>query len=196
MNAQTYSFYNKFAFLYPLIDVVLQPQKKVLFSEVNMLPEGFLLEIGIGNGAHFQFYKKHKITGIDTSAAMIKQARKKNYDNVTVLKMDGEALLFDDGAFDYVVLSHVIAVVDNPDQLLAEVFRVLKPQGQVFILNHFTPNNWLGKIDRAFEKISTLLHFKSFFHIHNIAAITKFTLLKEVNFGLVPYFKLLIYQKK
>src|SRR5205809_7113136 len=113
MGKQTDSFYNKFSFLYPLVDVFLKPQKKVLFKEINMVPEGSLLEIGVGNGAHFQFYKKHKIIGIDTSAAMLEIARKKSCGNIRVFKMDGEALLFDDEEFDYVVLSHVIAVIDN-----------------------------------------------------------------------------------
>ena len=110
--------------------------------------------------------------------------------------MDGQALTFGDQEFDYVMLSHVIAVVDDPGQLLNEVFRVLKPQGRVFILNHFTPDNWLKHIDRAFAMISKILHFRSLFCIHDIAAIKKFTLLKEVRFGLASYFKLLIYQKK
>jgi phosphatidylethanolamine/phosphatidyl-N-methylethanolamine N-methyltransferase len=196
MNNQTDHFYNKFSFLYPLVDIFLKPQKRVLFDEINRLPEGNLLEIGVGNGAHFQLYKKHKVVGIDTSAAMLEIARKKCCGNIKVFKMDGKALLFYDEEFDYVVLSHVIAVVDDPEQLLKEVLRVLKPHGQVFILNHFTPNSWLKHVDRAFGMISKLLHFKSVFCIDEIATIKKFILLKEVHFGLASYFKLLIYQKK
>lgn len=196
MNKQTDLFYNRFSLLYPLVDVFLKPQKKALFNEINILPEGKLLEIGVGNGAHFQHYKKHKIIGIDTSAGMLALARKKSCKNITVLKMDGKALLFDDEEFDYVVLSHVISVVDDPEQLFKEVLRVLKPQGRAFILNHFTPDNWLRHIDRAFEPISKMLHFRSVFSIRQIATIKKFTLLNEVHFGLASYFKLLIYQKK
>ena len=196
MNNQTDHFYNKFSFLYPLVDVFLKPQKKVLFDEINRLPEGNLLEIGVGNGTHFHLYKKHKVVGIDTSAAMLEIARKKCCGNIKVFKMDGKSLLFYDKEFDYVVLSHVIAVIDDPEQLLKEVLRVLKPNGQVFILNHFTPNNWLRYVDGAFGMISKLLHFKSVFCIDEIATIKKFTLLKEVHFGFASYFKLLIYQKK
>jgi len=195
MFKQTELFYNQFSFLYPLVDIFLKPQKKVLFNEINMLPEGRLLEIGIGNGAHFNLYKKHTIIGIDTSEAMLQAARKKCCANIKVLKMNGKDLLFDKDEFDYIVLSHVIAVVDHPAQLLEEVLRVLKPQGLVFILNHFTPNNWLSRIDRSFEKISKLLHFRSVFYIDEIPAIKKFVLLKEFNLGIASYFKLLIYTK-
>lgn len=196
MCKQTGSFYNKFSFLYPLVDVFLIPQKKVLFNEINALPEGSLLEIGVGNGAHFKFYTKHRITGIDTSEAMLEIARKRSRRYIKVINMDGEALLFDDNEFDYVVLSHVIAVVDDSGRLLEEVLRVLKPQGRVFILNHFTPDNWLRYIDCAFKRISALLHFRSVFSIDEIAAIKMLVLLKEVRFGPGSYFKLLIYRKK
>jgi phosphatidylethanolamine/phosphatidyl-N-methylethanolamine N-methyltransferase len=196
VSSATNSFYNQFSLFYPLVDVFLRPQKIVLCKEVNQLPKGDLLDIGVGNGAHVQHYKKHTITGIDTSLAMLKIARRRNPATVQLLEMNGEALLFQEEQFDYVVLSHVIAVVDNPEQLLAEVFRVLRPNGRVFILNHFTPNNWLKHLDQAFGRIAKLLHFRSLFHLHEIRAISRFTLLKDIPVDSLSYFKLLIYQKK
>ncbi|MDQ8005362.1 MAG: methyltransferase domain-containing protein [Pedobacter sp.] len=195
MNKQTNSFYDKFSLFYPLVDVLLKPQKKVLFNEVNRLTDGNLLEIGVGNGTHFKYYNKHKITAIDTSEAMVKTARKNSAENIEVLKMDGELLLFDDEKFDYVVLSHVIAVVTRPEQLISEAYRVLKPGGKMFILNHFTPNNWLKYIDQSFAIVSKAFHFRSVFYIEDLESIKKFRLSKEIHFGLGSYFKLLIYKK-
>jgi len=196
MSRQTDAFYNKFSCFYPIVDVFLRSQKKVLFNRINELPDGTLLEIGVGNGSHLHLYKKHHVTGIDTSAAMLDTARKNSNGKIELVEMNGESLLFADEQFDYVVLSHVIAVVDHPEQLLAEVWRVLKPGGQMFILNHFTPDNPLGYIDRAFQPLSKLLHFRSVFYIHQIKTIQKFALLEEVGFGLASYFKLLIYKKR
>lgn len=195
MSSQTETFYNKFSSFYPLVDFFLKAQKNVLFKEVNMLPEGNLLEIGVGTGTHLRKYKRHKIVGIDTSASMLKIARKQTSPNIELVQMDGMALSYDNERFDYVVLSHVIAVVDDPEKLLEEVLRVLKPGGKVYILNHFTPNNWLRHVDKAFDAAAKVLHFKSIFHIHQIATLRKFTLLKEISLGAVSYFKLLIYQK-
>ena len=79
--------------------------------------------------------------------------------------MDGESLLFPDESFDYVVLSHVITVVDDPERLLKETYRVLKADGRVFILNHFTPNNWLKHLDKSFQAIAKIFHFQSVFYI-------------------------------
>lgn len=195
MSRQSDFFYNRFSIFYPVVDIFLKPQKRVLFNEINQLPAGDLLEIGVGNGAHLKLYNKHQVIGIDTSDAMLAGARKRCQGKVQLLNMDGEALSFDEAQFDYIVLSHVIAVVGDPEQLMSEVLRVLKPHGQVFILNHFTPGNWLKYIDRSFTPLSRMLHFKSVFHIEEIAVIKKLTLLKELGLGLASYFKLLIYQK-
>jgi phosphatidylethanolamine/phosphatidyl-N-methylethanolamine N-methyltransferase len=127
---------------------------------------------------------------------MLRIASQRNYSRVRLMQMNGEALLFEAGGFDYVVLSHVIAVVDNPEQLVEEVLRVLKPKGRMFLLNHFTPNNWLKYLDLAFRPFSKTFHFESVFHLHGLRAINRFKLLQEVRFGPGSYFKLLVYEKK
>ncbi len=195
MSKQTEMFYNRFLFFYPLIDFFLKPQKQRLFEEVNSLPFGNLLEIGVGNGAHLPLYKAHRIIGIDTSSGMLEKAMKKLNANISLIQMNGEELQFCDCCFDYVVLSHIIAVVDDPEKLLQEVHRVLKKGGELFILNHFTPENWLRYIDEIFNPISSMLHFKSLFSINSLKAIEKFRLQQQIDFGRFAYFKLLIFCK-
>ena len=189
------SFYDKFSIPYPIVDLFLKPQKRKLFQEINTQPYGQLLEIGIGIGTHLPLYHRHQVTGIDTSKKMLQIARKKKRKHITLMQMNGENLSFKDQTFDYIVLSHVITVVDNPEKLLEESFRVLKPKGKIYILNHFTPNNWLRHIDHSFQVISKLFHFKSFFQINTLTTINKFTLIKEINIDRLSYFKLLIYSK-
>lgn len=178
-----------------MVDVFLKPQKRRLISQVNAQPAGQLLEVGVGNGSHLPLYRGHYVTGIDTSAGMLAVAARHQQFNVRLLQMNGEALMFRDNQFDYVVLSHVIAVVDDPDRLLQEVFRVLKPQGKLFILNHFTPDNWLQYIDKAFQLFSGLLHFKSVFKLSQFPAISRFNLLQETSLKPWGYFKIYAYQK-
>ena len=194
MSQQTANFYNRFSFFYPLVDFFLKGHKSKLLREINKEPAGKLLEIGIGNGKHLPAYKNHQTIGIDTSLAMLEMARKQKGD-FTLLQMSGEDLAFENQSFDYIVLSHVIAVVNDPEKVLEEVHRVLKPKGKVYILNHFTPNNWLRHIDRLFNSISGLFRFRSVFYIESLATIQKFRLLKAISFGKLSYFKLLIYTK-
>lgn len=194
MNQQTANFYNRFSFFYPLVDFFLKGHKSRLLREINKQPVGKLLEIGVGNGQLLPLYQNHQVIGIDTSSAMLKLAGRQS-GNFTLLPMSGEQLTFADQSFDYVVLAHVIAVVDDPEKVLEEVFRVLKPNGKVFILNHFTPNNWLKQVDRSFDALSGAFRFRSFFRMENLSAIQKFSLLQEISFGRLAYFKLLTYGK-
>lgn len=189
------NFYDRFMPLYPLVELFLKPQKLKFFDKINRYPHGHLLEIGIGNGSNLKYYKTHEITGVDTSENMLEQARKRQKNNVQLFHMDGQTLSFPDEAFDYVILSHVIAVVENPEKLLNEVHRVLKPNGKVFILNHFTPDNPLKYFDKLFETFSSVFHFRSLFPVSCLPRLQNFNLLNEFNAGLFSYFKILIYEK-
>lgn len=195
MHCSTGTFYNRISFLYATINYFLKGQKKVLIEEVNSAFPGKLLEIGIGNGSHLPLYTSHQIIGIDVSEAMLSKAQRFKGNNIELLLMNGENLMFSEAHFDYVVISHVIAVTKNSDQLLEQVYKVLKPGGKLFILNHFTPDNWLKYVDWAFHPLSSLFHFKSSFYLHNVKGLQRFSLLKQTELGKYSYFKLLIFCK-
>lgn len=195
MKNYTEKFYDSFSTLYPIVDWFLMPKKKSLFREINNLPHGKLLEIGVGNGKQLKYYKSHDITGIDSSVKMLKIAQNQKFNNTELLLMNGESLDFGNQVFDYVILSHVIAVVSDPNKLLEEVYRVLKPGGRVYILNHFTPNNNYKFIDVAFQPFAKIFGFRSVFYAKQLNALKEFRLLKEINPGRSSYFKLLIYRK-
>ena len=189
------NFYDIICNLYPLVDQVLLPQKRRLIKEINRLPTGRLLELGVGTGRHCKDYGKHQVTGIDNSAGMLRTARCNGRDNITLIRMDAEKLSFKAATFDYVVISHVLAVVDNPEKVLQETHRVLKTGGKLFVLNHFTPRNPLRYLDLCFRYFSKLLRFRSVFYLHGLKVLRKFALQEEISLWPVGYFKLLIFQK-
>lgn len=195
VQRNTKRFYNNFSFFYPLVDIFLKSQKAILVREVNELAPGSLLEIGVGTGKHLPLYKNHNITGIDISSAMLKKAGQHKAEHIQLLMMDGEKMDFKDGQFDYVVLSHVIAVADHPEKIIEEACRVIKPNGRILILNHFTPHNGLKYVDKVFQFFSFLFHFRSLFYKDSIKALKKVTLIKETSLGRFSYFKLLIFSK-
>lgn len=194
MSQTIADFYNRLYFLYPVVNHFLKRQKRVLIEEVNKAPAGKLLEIGVGNGSHLSLYKSHEITGIDISSTMLNKAKLAGTP-ATLLLMNGEQLAFPDAFFDYVVVSHVLAVTTNPDQLLAEAHRVLKPAGKLFVLNHFTPDNPLKLIDWLLQPVCRLLHVKSFFHAELIRGFRQFTLCSTTALGTGAYYKLFIFRK-
>lgn len=196
MTSPSEKFYDRFTWVYPFVDFFLKPQKHKFFSKINEWPGGRLLEIGVGDGAHFKYYNTHEVVGVDTSTRMLARARKHQKNNIQLFQMNGEALLFPDASFDYVALAHVLAVVEHPETLLEEVHRVLKPNGKVFVLNHFTPDNWLKYVDRGLERSARLFHLKSVFHLSHLKTLEKFRLLDEFSAGMFSYFKIVIHEKK
>lgn len=102
-----------------------------------------ILEIGVGTGLSFADYdQRYEITGIDLSEPMIARARMRTSGgrcpHVKRLEvMDAHQLGFADAAFDCVVAQFVITLVANPEQVLAECARVVRPGGEIILVNHF-----------------------------------------------------------
>lgn len=103
---------------------------------------GRILEVGVGTGLSFDDYDAStEITGIDVSAPMLAKARAKmasgRYPHVKgVHLMDAHALDFTDATFDCVVAQFVITLVENPELVLSECHRVVKPGGRIILVNH------------------------------------------------------------
>lgn len=103
---------------------------------------GKILEVGVGTGLSFDDYDRTtEITGIDLSAPMLEKARAKmlsgRYPYVKdVRQMDAHNMTFADATFDCVVAQFVITLVENPEQVLSECHRVVKPGGRIILVNH------------------------------------------------------------
>ena len=68
-------------------------------------------------------------------------------------------------SFDHVLLSHVVSVVSDPVQLIGEVRRVCKPEGQMIITNHFRSSNRIVAMMEKWWLISRNLRNKIYFLI-------------------------------
>jgi len=86
-----------------------------------------------------------KITGLDLSAEMLELGRKKVEkeglaDKIELVKGDGEAISFPDNSFDAVMVAFGVRNFENLENGLREMLRVLKPGGQLVILEFSKPN--------------------------------------------------------
>lgn len=99
-----------------------------------------ILEVGVGTGKNFNFYPEDaRITAIDFSPKMLEQARKKSNRKQIIVDlnlMDIQSIEYADNSFDTVVASFVFCSVANPRKGLKELYRVLKPGGQLLLLEH------------------------------------------------------------
>ncbi|MEY3880462.1 MAG: hypothetical protein RIQ94_1258 [Pseudomonadota bacterium] len=104
-----------------------------------------ILEVGVGTGKNFDYYPKNaKITAIDFSEQMLKQAiqkRDKKEIAVDLELMDIQSLCFADNSFDTIIGCFVFCSVPLPIKGLKELYRVCKPGGQVLLLEHVLSSN-------------------------------------------------------
>lgn len=103
---------------------------------------GRILEVGVGTGISLPDYaRKNRIVGLDISAPMLRKAlervRTQHLAHVEALAvMDAARLALPDAAFDVVVAQYVITAVPDPEATLDEFARVLRPGGEIVLVNH------------------------------------------------------------
>jgi phosphatidylethanolamine/phosphatidyl-N-methylethanolamine N-methyltransferase len=115
-------------------------------NHMNIADTDLVLDLGIGTGVSLNYYpQRGRIVGVDLSAGMLREARKKirerNLTHATVFQANALELPFADSTFDHVFISHVISVVSDPYRLVQEAQRVAKPLSRIVIVNHFQSTN-------------------------------------------------------
>jgi ubiquinone/menaquinone biosynthesis C-methylase UbiE len=95
---------------------------------------GRVLDVGCGTGRNLPLLPPGSI-GIDPAAAALGRARRRA-PPARLVQASVEALPFRAGAFDTVVSGLVFCSVDDPARGLAEVRRVLGPDGSLRMLEH------------------------------------------------------------
>ncbi len=106
---------------------------------------GETLEIGFGTGLNLSCYPEdvRKITVVDPNPGMHRRAQKRiQHADIEVDKrvLSSEALPFDSDTFDCVVSTFTLCSIQQVDRALAEVLRVLKPEGRFLIMEHGLSN--------------------------------------------------------
>lgn len=102
---------------------------------------GDVLEVGFGTGLNLPHYPAavRMLTAIDSSPAMGPLARARIAASgipVEQRVLDGERLPFPDEAFDTVASTFTLCSIEDVDRALAEMRRVLKPEGRFLFLEH------------------------------------------------------------
>jgi phosphatidylethanolamine/phosphatidyl-N-methylethanolamine N-methyltransferase len=142
-NNHVKNSYARWAPVYDLVfTLVLRPGRKAAAAAANRLG-GHVLDVGVGTGLELpMFDRRTKVTGIDLSEPMLRRAQRRvhakalgNVEGLVV--MDAARLAFPDAHFDAVVAPYVLTVVPDPHASLEELARVVKPGGEIILVNHF-----------------------------------------------------------
>lgn len=110
-------------------ELTINKSKNILKKNDN------ILEIACGTGiVTFGIADEvEKVTAIDISKEMIdvakEKAEKMKVENIVFQVADGYNLKYKDNSFDVILLFNTLHIVKEPDTLLNEIYRLLKPKG-------------------------------------------------------------------
>ncbi len=119
-----------------------RPATLALADLAAIVPGERVLDLGAGIGGPSRVLARHygaEVTALDPTERFCRLnetlcQRSSLDDRVTVVCADGRRLPFADGAFDVVWTQAVLQSVEEKDQLLREIRRVLKPDGRYALL--------------------------------------------------------------
>ncbi len=120
-----------------------------ILSETN--PQ-LILDVATGTGdfaIECSQLNPTKIIGVDISEGMMTVGREKlkqlNLNNIELQYGNAETLTFNDNYFDGIVVGFGVRNFQNLEKGLSNLYRILKPGGQLIILEFSYPTNWLVK---------------------------------------------------
>jgi phosphatidylethanolamine/phosphatidyl-N-methylethanolamine N-methyltransferase len=150
-----------------VFDWIFHSGREAAIRLLDVRPGEQILEVGIGTGLNLPLYPLHcRITGIDLSEEMLEKAQEKVIElglgNVTLKTMDATVMDFGDNEFDAAVATYTISAVPDPVGVLREMRRVVKPGGNIVLLNHFrSRRKVMGRLEDLVAPVCTRLGWKS-----------------------------------
>lgn len=114
-----------------------QDRKKNLFKDIS----GAVVEIGAGTGANLPFLPTTvNYSALEPSKEMIpyleKALKKHSFSNFKIINDSAENILIPNESVDFVISTLTLCSVENPEKVIGEIYRILKPGGRFLFIEH------------------------------------------------------------
>lgn len=198
--------YGRWAPIYDLVFGKVFDQGRQATIAVADQVGGRVLDVGVGTGLSLANYSRTtRLCGVDISLPMLRKAQERvraqkltNVDSLAV--MDARALAFPDAYFNAVVAQYVITAVPDPEATLDDFIRVLKPGGELILVNHIGAESGARKLfELAFAPLARRLGWRPEFPwarlVHWAAAHGGVSLIERRPMAPMGHFSLIRYRK-
>jgi phosphatidylethanolamine/phosphatidyl-N-methylethanolamine N-methyltransferase len=123
---------------------------------ISRLSGTHVLEAGVGTGLNLPHYSAgQQVTALDISGHFLDRARRRAETGpaeVEIVQGDVHNLPFGESTFDSALTSFLFCQAADPLLGLQEMKRVLKPGGQLLLLEHVQPEGKIGRLVTAISK--------------------------------------------
>ena len=134
-----YKFYQQRIFPHLLNQIMQTPSMMDARAELLRKVKGQVLEIGFGTGLNLPFYQVEQLIALEPNTDLYQLAQKNVLNapfNVQHIQASAEKLPFADHSIDQIVSTWTLCSIANLQQALAEIYRVLKPEGTFHLVEH------------------------------------------------------------
>ncbi len=142
--------------------------QKTLALTLNVLvlePEQRLLDIGCGTGQFLEMVEQRfpdsVLSGIEPNREMLTRAQAKFGQRIKCIEAWAHELPFEDASFDVVTCNNMFHYVDEPLETLVEFKRVLRPDGQLILMD-WCGDFWTMKLNAWWLDVRQKAHVKTY----------------------------------
>lgn len=140
-QSRNMGFYRKFVLPHLIKLAMSNKDTARVRSQIIPAARGRVLEVGIGPGLNLPFYSSaaQSLQGVDPSPQLLRMASKNAASTlfpVELIAGSAEELPLEDQTADTVVITWTLCSIPDPAKALAEIRRVLKPQGNMIFAEH------------------------------------------------------------
>jgi len=129
----------------------MKRRRRALLREAR----GRVLEIGAGTGLNVPHYPRglSELILAEPDAAMSRRLVRRAAGRANVITAPAEALPLEDASVDTVVSTFVLCTVEGPEAALREIRRVLRPDGQLLLIEHVRSDvRWRAALQRRLRR--------------------------------------------